>query len=201
MNRWVNRTTPKLQFSPPVEIFLKKFQSPVDYFEGCSAIRAAPARRRLLCLSDLQPLESPACSDWSPLIWSLADQRWGWRETLTFIEVISGPVAASGGLQGELHHLIATSVAPGPCFGSVFIIIIMNKVMFLPFFTLFVTEQSCPQSAFYFYPPAPPPPLSPTAPEQQMDAVVSDGSHRVFWTRLDVCLFWSWGNVLLEWLH
>lgn len=74
---------------------------------------------------------------------------------MTFTEVISGPVAASGGLQGELHHLIATSVAPGPCFGSVFIIliisiIIMNKLIFLPFFMLFVTEQSCPQSAFYF---------------------------------------------------
>lgn len=139
---------PKLQFSPPVEIFASTFlKSPVDYFEGCST---DGARRRLLCLSDLQPLKSPACSDWSPLIWSLADQRWGWRETLTFTEVISGPVAASGGLQGELHHLIATSVAPGPCFGSVFIIIIiMNKLMFLPLPFIFILLLLL----LYFLPP------------------------------------------------
>lgn len=35
----------------------------------------------------------------------------------------------------------------------------------------------------------------------QTETVVSDGSHRVFWTGLSVCLFSSWGDFLLERLH
>lgn len=59
---------------------------------------------------------------------------------MTFTEVISGLVTASGGFQGELYPLIASSEVIRPCVGSVLIIVVVIiNVIFSPLFILFVT--------------------------------------------------------------